>query len=63
MLVAVGGLFRKFEEETIPAILQMLQRFGNTKVVFDIVNKSGMGMTRKKYMKQAGDAGVKCSSM
>ena len=37
----------------------MLQRLGNTEVVFDTVNKSGVEMMRKKYMKPAGYAGVK----
>ena len=46
--------------KTVLALLRMLQNFGNMEVVFDSVNKSGMGMLRKKYMKQMGhaDAGM-----
>lgn len=34
----------------------MLQSLGNVEVVFDSVNKIGMDMMRKKYMKQMGHA-------
>ena len=60
VLVTAGGLFHYFEEEKVLALLRMLRSFGNMEVVFDSVNKSGMGMLRKKYMKQMGhaDAGM-----
>ena len=32
----------------------MLEGFGNIELVFDTVNKSGMKMLQKKYMKQMG---------
>ena len=38
------------------ALLRMLQSFENMELVFDSVNKRGMDMTRKKYMKQMGHA-------
>ena len=38
------------------ALLRMLQSFGNMELVFDSVNKRGMDMMRKKYMKQMGHA-------
>ena len=44
ILVTAGGLFHYFEE------------FGNMEVVFDTVNKRGMTMMKKKYMKQVGHA-------
>lgn len=59
MLVTAGGLFHYFEEEKVIALLRMLQSFGNMEVVFDSVNKSGMDMLRKKYMKQMGHADVR----
>ena len=34
----------------------MIGQFGNMKVVFDTVNKRGMTMMKKKYMKQVGHA-------
>ena len=56
VLVTAGGLFHYFEEEKVLALLRMLQSFGNMELVFDSVNKSGMDMMRKKYMKQMGHA-------
>lgn len=56
LLVTAGGLFHYFEEEKVLVLLRMLQRFGNMEIVFDSVNKSGMDMMRKKYMKQMGHA-------
>ena len=38
------------------ALLRMLQSFGKMELVFDSVNKRGMDMMRKKYMKQMGHA-------
>ena len=36
----------------------MLRQFGDIEVVFDTVNKKGMAMMQKKYMKQVGHADV-----
>ena len=38
------------------ALLRMIGQFGNMEVVFDTVNKRGMTMMKKKYMKQVGHA-------
>lgn len=53
-LVTAGGLFHYFQEEKVLGLLQMLKGFGNIELVFDTVNKSGMKMLQKKYMKQMG---------
>ena len=37
----------------------MLASYGDIEVVFDTVNKSGMNMMRKKYMKQVGHEDAK----
>ena len=54
LLVTAGGLFHYFQEEKVLGLLQMLEGFGNIELVFDTVNKSGMKMLQKKYMKQMG---------
>ena len=56
ILVTAGGLFHYFEEHKVIALLRMLGQFGNMEVVFDTVNKKGMAMMQKKYMKQVGHA-------
>lgn len=56
VLVTAGGLFHYFEEEKVVALLRMLHGFGNVEVAFDGVSRIGMGMMRKKYMKQMGHA-------
>ena len=56
VLVTAGGLFHYFEEHKVIALLRMIGQFGNIEVVFDTVNKRGMTMMRKKYMKQVGHA-------
>lgn len=56
VLVTAGGLFHYFKEEKVLDLLRMLQGLGNVEVVFDSVNKIGMNMMRKKYMKQMGHA-------
>ena len=38
------------------ALLRMIGQFGNMKVVFDTVNRKGMAMMQKKYMRQVGHA-------
>ena len=51
LAVAVGvGIF------LVIALLRMIEQFGNMEVVFDTVNKRGMTMMKKKYMKQVGHA-------
>ena len=59
LLVTAGGLFHYFQEEKVFGLLQMLEGFGNIELVFDTVNKSGMKMLQKKYMKQMGHADAK----
>ena len=56
ILVTAGGLFHYFEENEVVALLRMIKQFGNMEVVFDTVNKKGMAMMQKKYMKQVGHA-------
>ena len=56
ILVTAGGLFHYFEEHKVIAFLRMIGQFGNMEVVFDTVNKRGMTMMKKKYMKQVGHA-------
>lgn len=56
ILVTAGGLFHYFEEHKVVALLRMIGQFGNMEVVFDTVNKRGMTMMKKKYMKQVGHA-------
>lgn len=58
LLITASGLFHYFPEEKVLGLLRMLQRYGNIEIVFDTVNKSGMTMLRKKYMKQVGHADV-----
>ena len=53
---APGGLFHYFEENKVVALLRTMGQFGNMEVVFDTVNKKGMAMMQKKYMKQVGHA-------
>ena len=51
LAVAVGvGIF------LVIALLRMIGQFGNMEVVFDTVNRKGMAMMQKKYMKQVGHA-------
>lgn len=61
MLVTAGGLFHYFKEEEVLDLLRILQGFGNVEVVFDGVNKIGIDMMRKKYMKQMGHADARMS--
>ena len=56
ILVTAGGLFHYFEVAKVVGLLQTLQQYGEITLVFDTVNKSGMAMMRKKYMKQLGHA-------
>lgn len=61
VLVTAGGLFHYFKEEKVLDLLRMLQGLENVEVVFDSVNKIGMDMMRKKYMKQMGHANATMS--
>ena len=54
ILVTAGGLFHYFEKHKVIALLRMIGQFKNIEVVFDTVNKRGMAMMKKKYMKQVG---------
>ena len=45
-----------FEENKVISLLRMIGQSGNMEVVFDTVNKKGMAMMQKKYMKQVGHA-------
>ena len=54
LLVTAGGLFHYFQEEKVLDLLHMMESFGNIELVFDTVNKSGVKMLQKKYMKQMG---------
>ena len=56
ILVIAGGLFHYFEENKVIALLRMIGQFGNMEVVFDTVNRKGMAMMQKKYMRQIGHA-------
>ena len=56
ILVIAGGLFHYFEENKVIALLRMIGQFGNMEVVFDTVNRKGMAMMQKKYMRQVGHA-------
>ena len=56
ILVTAGGLFHYFEEDKVISLFRMLRQFGDIEVVFDTVNKKGMAMMQKKYMKQVGHA-------
>ena len=56
ILVIASGLFHYFEENKVIALLRMIGQFGNMEVVFDTVNRKGMAMMQKKYMRQVGHA-------
>ena len=56
ILVTAGGLFHYFEEDKVISLFRILRQFGEIEVVFDTVNKKGMAMMQKKYMKQIGHA-------
>ena len=43
-------------QNKVVALLRTMGQFGNMEVVFDTVNKKGMAMMQKKYMKQVGHA-------
>lgn len=53
ILVTASGLFYYFESEKVLGLCRMLKKYGDIRVVFDTVNKSGMKRIGK-YMKQVG---------
>ncbi len=59
LLVVASGLFYYFEEEKVFIFLRMLQDYGEIEIVFDAVNKAGMTMMQKQYMKQIGHEDAK----
>ena len=54
LLITAGGLFHYFAQEKVLELLRMLGRFGAVELVFDAVNRRGLAMLQKKYMKQMG---------
>ena len=54
LLVIASGLFYYFEEEKILSLMRILHSYGNIELVFDMVNRKGMRMMRKKWMKKVG---------
>ncbi len=52
ILITASGLFYYFEEDKVLGLMRVLQNDGDIEIVFDTVNKSGMTMMRKQYMKQ-----------
>lgn len=59
ILVTASGLFYYFEESKVLALLKMLLSYGDIEIVFDTVNKRGMSMMRKKWMKKVGHEDAK----
>ncbi len=44
-------------------LLHMMKDFGNIELVFDTVDKNGVKMLQKKYMRQMGHKDARCSFM
>ena len=59
VLVTASGLFYYFEENKVLDLLKRFLSYGDIEVVFDTVNKSGMKMMRKKWMKKVGHEDAK----
>lgn len=59
VLVTASGLFYYFEESKVLGLLKRFLSYGDVEVVFDTVNKSGMSMMRKKWMKKVGHEDAK----
>lgn len=59
ILVTASGLFYYFEESRVLGLIKMLLSHGGIELVFDAVNKSGMSMMRRKWMKKVGHADAK----
>lgn len=59
LLITASGFFYYFEESQILSLIRMLRGHGDIELLFDAVNKSGMIMMRRKYMKTIGHADAK----
>lgn len=59
ILVTAGGLFYYFEESRILELLRKISAYGDIEIVFDTVNKSGMTMMRRKWMRKVGHEDAK----
>lgn len=59
LLIIASGLFYYFEEEQVLSLIRMLKNYGETELLFDTVNKSGMTMMQKKHMKTVGHEDAK----
>lgn len=59
VLVTASGLFYYFEENKVLSLLKRFLSYGDIEVVFDAVNKGGMSMLRKKWMKKVGHENAK----
>lgn len=59
VLVMASGLFYYFEESKVLDLLKRVLSYDDIEVVFDTVNKSGMKMMRKKWMKKVGHEDAK----
>lgn len=54
LLVIASVLFYYFEEEKVLSLMRILHSYGNIELVFDTVNRKGMRMMRKKWIKKVG---------
>lgn len=54
ILVIAAGLFHYFEKDKVLDLLRSLGQYGEIIVVFDAVNKMGLSIMRRKYMKKLG---------
>ena len=59
ILVIASGLFYYFEEEKVISLMKLLHSYGNIELVFDTVNRRGMRMMQKKWMKKVGHEDAK----
>lgn len=59
LLVIASGLFYYFEEEKVISLMKLLHSYGNIELVFDTVNRRGMRMMQKKWMKKVGHEDAK----
>lgn len=59
LLITASGLFYYFKEDQVLDLIRMLQGRGDIELLFDTVNKSGMTMMQKKYMKTVGHEDAK----
>lgn len=59
LLVIASGLFYYFEEEKVLSLMRTMHSYGNIELVFDTVNRKGMRMMQKKWMKKVGHEDAK----